>query len=366
MCNNDKPLNKEQKELNKIVKTCFKTAFWCILGLTILAGICLILNLCMQKTSYTLTNSASISCAPDSNGVQPKFDITHFRDTIGMAAIKVDEHKYPNVGVNETKSTDFLDSIIYNLTLAVNAVNNVLTSGSILVAILTLFIALIGLFAYHDLKTDVREELNKINTSINQNLDKTERNIVEYKSEINDKIKDTQDKQDSNNKDSIKKFETFKNEINNKILEAQSQQMSSIEEFNEKIKDYQNEITHKIKRIESFNIYMVAQSRFFNKSIDFLSNVSSTLTEKLDDEILRDMLFHDFYINTLYRYDFNPESDESMAILHHKKAAIEFLKDKGTKNDINDLEIIAQNEPNEEIKRKILELIGIIKHKFEK
>lgn len=347
---------------NLFVKICFALVTLCIVGLTVIAGYILISNHKSQIIGHDLVQDVAISYDKNSKEIDSKNSINNNSDSIGMTVINNDEHRVVNTELNLPEPSGLIDSIISELTLAVNSVNNVLTSGSILVAILTLFIALVGIFAYHDLKIDVRDELNKTNNLFNKNIQEAKDSIITYKNVINSRLKEAQDKQKSDIENSNQIIEDFKNGINNMVKEAQDKQTSSFENFTTVLNNFKIEIKNRIEHIEIFNASMVAQFRFFNKSIDYLYDVLSTLTEKLDDPLLRDMLFHDFYINTLYRYDIDPDSKESKAILHHKKAAIEFLKDKGTIEDIKDLEIVAENEPNEEIKQKIYELIGIIKH----
>ena len=361
---NNKTITEEQKDLNRIVKKCFNTAFWCILVLTILAGFILILNCCSQCTGSGLVKNPLISYETDSNKVQSRFAINYYGDSSRIAVINANRYNRSDGDLDYSNSSDWLNSIVSNLTLAVNSVNNVLTAGSILIAILTLFIAVIGLFAYHNLKTDIKDELNKTSNNLNQNLQETKDSIEHYKSDINSIISEARDKQESSIEKSNKSNEDFKNEIKKLIEEVQKEQASSIENINKNIEVFKNEINNRVSTIESFSNSMVAQARYFNKSIDFLYFVSSTIIEKVNDASLRDILFHDFYINSLFQYDFDPDSNESKTILHRKKAALEFLKDKGTLEDIKDLETIAENESNEEIIRKVQELIGIIKHKF--
>lgn len=313
--------NGTPKIKNLFVKICFALVTLCIVGLTVIAGYILISNHKSQIIGHDLVQDVAISYDKNSKEIDSKNSINNNSDSIGMTVINNDEHRVVNTELNLPEPSGLIDSIIGELTLAVNSVNNVLTSGSILVAILTLFIALVGIFAYHDLKTDVNGIIEK---------EKTEN--YKFKASITKRIEGTEsDINDFNNAN-----EVFKDEIKNKIIE-----------------------------IESFKSSMIAQARYFNKSIEYLYMVSSNLIEKDGNKELRNLLYRGLNIIALYQNELNDYNGKPEDIILEKIEAIENLKDIGTLDDIKDLEIIAQNEPNEEIKRKVQELIGIINHKYQ-
>lgn len=291
---------------NKTIKCCFVIVTCCIIWLTILASIILIMNHCSQNTATHSINNSSAGCIIDTI-TTPNHDININMDSAGIVFNNKDEHKLSSIEINTPEQSGFLDSIIYNLTLAVNSINNVLTSGSILIAILTLFIGLVGFFAYHSLKEEVRNDLAKSDKIINQKVSEItqlENNIV-----------------------------TFKNDINERI-----------------------------KQIEHFKTLMINLARYSNKSFDYLLLTTLyNVADRINDEDLRDKVFHDFSIISLYRKDLYFDDKESAELLQRKKEAIEYLIQTASEDDIKEFESILQDETDNEIRRKIIELITSVK-----
>ncbi len=209
----------------------------------------------------------------------------------------------------DCNKTDIANAMMIEL----NAINNILTWGSFIIATLTIIAAVFGIVGFVEFKKSVNKDVEKIGKI-----------TTDFTTKINSFIKDS----------------------------------------DQTIEDYKNDIKNKILEIESFKSTIIAQVRYFNKSLEYLYTVSSILIDKDGNDELGNFLYHDLNIISLYRYEPSDNNDVSSAILQAKKEAIENLKDIGTLDDIVDLEIIVQNEPNEEIKRKIQELIGIIKHNF--
>lgn len=133
----------------KTLKTCIGIATLCIALLTGLAGYLLISNFDTIDSKVAI-NREQCDCS-DNNCTkagdtdnQPKSS-TDKGDTIVEGPSSADNYN------------GLLDSIVYNVTLAVNSVSNVITSGSIFIGIITLFIGIVGLFGYHHLKEDINK-----------------------------------------------------------------------------------------------------------------------------------------------------------------------------------------------------------------
>lgn len=219
----------------------------------------------------------------------------------------------------DSDKTDIANAMMIEL----NAINNILTWGSFIIASLTMVAAVFGIVGFVEYRKSVDKEVEKLETTTTNFITTT----------------------------------------NSKISTVEQNQASFIENTNKTIEKYQNEIKNKIIEIESFKSSMMAQARYFNKSIEYLYMVSSNLIEKDGNEELRNLIYHGLNLMALYQNELDDCKDKPADTILEKIEAIENLKDIGTEDDIKDLKIIAQNEPNEEIRQKIYELIGIIKHK---
>lgn len=150
----------------KTIKTCIGIATLCIALLTGLASYLLISNFDTIDSKVSI-NSEQCECSnsnankTDVNNNQPK------SSTDNSSTIVDGSHNADNYN-------GLLDSIVYNVTLAVNSVSNVITSGSIFIGIITLFIGIVGLFGYHHLKEDINkyssiyEQAEKLVNSANE------------------------------------------------------------------------------------------------------------------------------------------------------------------------------------------------------
>ena len=208
----------------------------------------------------------------------------------------------------DSNKTDLANALMIEL----NAINNILTWGSFIIASLTMVAAVFGIVGFVEYKKSVNNEVEKL-----QATTQAYTTIVD----------------------------------------------SFINDSNQTIEDYKNDINDQILAIESFKSSMIAQARYLNKSIEYLYIVSSNLIEKDGNTELRDLLYRGLNIIALYQNELNDYNDKPEDIILEKIEAIENLKEIGTSDDEKDLKIIAENESNEEIKQKIYELIGIIKQK---
>lgn len=314
----------------------------CIVWLTYLASDILISN--HRSHNVTCSIEHAPRCCNADSVIRSQNAINLQDDSVGISAKNLDEHRDLSTETNISKSpNNLLDSIVFNLTLAVNSINNVLTSGSIFIAILTLFIALVGIFAYHDLKNDIKEKLDEKETEIQETIS-----------------------------DEITKIDSFITDTNNLIsternsrIQLETTLNSQCIEIEKKIDECCERAHQKMQILENTQF---KQDLYFKKSIEYLYTISSILLENDENNSLRDSLYHDLQIMLLYRYEINQDDNESSVILHQKKSALDYLKDEdnGKEEDIPDLEYVAQNDSNEDIRRKAIETIGVIKKRINK
>lgn len=273
--------------------------------------------------------------------------------------INENKHNVSNSKAQKTEPSGILDSVVFNLTLAVNSVNNVLTSGSIFIAILTLFIGLVGLFGYHSLKTDIKQELEKTNSTVgqkikksNEDIDEKNQNFIKEIDEIKSTIKDCCNESRKSIKDLYAKHETIRQQINEDI-------QNKTLELNEQISNFD-------LRVNQVHEALTQQSRYYEHTIDYLYQATYSIIAQMADQDqdkarqLLDHLFHELQIAKLYRV--NLDTDEARVVNINKIAALEYLEENGRKADIPHLDYIAQHDPDEHVKTRAIEVRAIIRN----
>lgn len=242
----------------------------------------------------------------------------------------------------ECDKTDIANAMMIEL----NSINNILTWGSFIIAALTTIGAVFGIggsivFTKHvnEQLDNAKTERDRADTNAKKILDneKAERERFEANTNI---LLDTE----------RRKRETFEASFDERIINIELK----IDECCEKAQ----------QKMQILEKTQVMQGLYFKKSIEFLYMISSNLLEKDDNDSLRNSLYHDLQIMMLYRYEIYKDKHESATILHQKKAALDYLKDHPQKDDISDLEYVAQNDPNAEIRRRAIEVIGVIKNNY--
>lgn len=285
----------------KIINICFIIATICIVYLTYLGGTIL-------KSSIESNNAL---CLDNTFTFSSDYTQTTRIDTSLVSfGAKNNAHGVSSKFTSERNHESILDSIVSNLTLAVNSVNNILTSGSIFVAILTLFIGLMGLYGFHSLKNDAQKTKDDIQIQLEEFSRLSENNIITI----------------NRLQDEHKKFLGDVNSIKYSLIQHE--------------------------------IYLA------EKTIKYLYNTTYALGEqiknkKVSKKIL-DNLVHSFQIASLYRI--NLEKEDS-SIINDKFAAFAYLEVNGVIDDIPDLEYVVQYDPNTDNKRRAVEIIALIKNK---
>lgn len=125
----------------------------------------------------------------------------------------------------------------------------------------------------------------------------------------------------------------------------------------------QNDIISLKDQLAKFNDVINSQSRYFDQSFNGLFQVVYSIIEHIEDHNqairLLDDLYHTYQIACLYRTC--SEANTTNEIDQAKLAALIYLEENGTREDIPHLEYIVQHDPNENNRRQAIEVIAIIR-----
>jgi len=177
-----------------------------------------------------------------------------------------------------------------SLTLAVNAINNIMTWSAVMIAALTLLVAVFGIIGYIRIKDILKDNIKKVSDK-----------IIEI-----------------NSKEQVFNTCIAKTEAITKELQAQEQ-------------------------------YMCNSNVYIHKALETIANQISDDHRAIS--ILK-FILHNYQISSLY------SSNASL-----KFAALAYLQDNGTFNDIEHLEYVSNFDLIEANKTWAREIIGIIKNK---
>ncbi len=146
----------KRKYVNNAVFSLILIVGFFIISLICITDCCLIKSNCIQNNAQDTTALYQKSVEIDSSSKTIQFSSNNSNITTAKTDTVITTQE-KNTTSTSTNNPASLDSIVFNLTLAVNAINNVLSGGAIALGILTLFIGLVGLFGYNTLKEDIRE-----------------------------------------------------------------------------------------------------------------------------------------------------------------------------------------------------------------
>lgn len=159
----------------------------------------------------------------------------------------------------------------------------------------------------------------------------------------------------------IRILKHYKNNYqNDKIIEELQYR---IDEVQGKEKNEFNRLSDELKQqIESFRASTLVHEQYLNHTINYLFQATYSITNQITDEhIAREILnrlFHDFQIAKLYQTSF--DSDDTSKIENIKFAAFAYLQENGAVEDIPHLEYVVQHDPNENNRRRAIEVIALI------
>ncbi len=223
-------------------------------------------------------------------------------------------------------------TIIDALTLEVNAINNILTWGSFIVAALTIAAAIFGILGVSAFRQETR-------------------NSIKSSKKVIDDMKNT--------------IDSFFIDVNTRLDDFQQDTNTRLNDFMTTIDDFTNSVDCYTAQIDNINYTLTQQTRYFYQVINYLYQVTYSNIEQMEDQTLAQQLlennFHELQIAMLYRT--NLQADEAPDVEINRIAALEYLEDNGRIEDIPHLEYIAQQDPNERIRNRAFEIIGRIRER---
>lgn len=205
-----------------------------------------------------------------------------------------------------SNSQDNISTLITTLNNAISIQNNNIDILAIIVTFFGIIIAVVGFFGYNGLKNEIKE----------------------YKDDITNSIKD--------------KEKALQNKIN-------------------EIDALKNSVGDETKRIEDILKSQLYQNLYLQEINKYLFLITNSLVDNNNNDpksiqAIRESLYNKYHIIKL----FLPWSED---ITNGTKADFMYLQNRGTKENIEDLEIIANNDPDENKRKLALETIGHIRAK---
>jgi hypothetical protein len=212
--------------------------------------------------------------------------------------------------------------IVDTLTLAGNTINNILTWSAVMLAVLTLIVALFEILGY------LRNQ-----NEIKRNEKIVDKKIIEINETINHKVIEINDALGNNIKS------------NDKIITDKIQAINAKEQ----------ELNDCILQSKAISERLSGQEKYVNKTNQYLYEALDKIANQIPDAniakvIMKEML-HNYQVTNLY------SSTDS------KFATLAYLQQNGTMNDIEHLEYVSYYDSNELNKEWAREIIGIIKHR---
>lgn len=374
-----------------------------IISLICITDCCLIKSNCNRNNPKDTTALYQKSVEIDSSSKTIQLSSNNSNRTTAKTdtVITTQEKTTTSIGSNNPAS---LDSIVFNLTLAVNAINNVLSGGAIALGILTLFIGLVGLFGFNTLRDSIREYTEKHNKetqdsideiktrinnafnefAINQNtrLDNHNNSIASFIDDINTRFNNFEDDTDARLKDfendtkvRLDSFESdantrlggFEHDSNARLERFEHDTHNRINTFTGTIDDYTNRVERFATQINNLRESLTQQSTYFDYIIDYFYQVIYSNIELMDDqsqsELLLNHLYHVLQIARLYRTYIT--EDEAPVVNTNRIAALEYLEGEGngTMDDIPHLDYVVEHDPDERIRQRAIEVRAIIRNR---
>lgn len=312
-----------------------------VFSLVIIVGFFIISLICITDYCLIKSNCSRVNPQDTTSLSQNQFDndsltkpVALFSNDSNRTTSKTDTvittEEKTTTSSNSTNNLISYDSIVFNLTLAVNAINNVLSSGAIALGILTLFIGLVGLFGFNTLKDDIRE----------------------YK--------------EKHDKDSKILIDNMQANLMNTHYEFAKNQNKKLESYNDAINEYKNDVNSYIHQIDDLvRESHTKQTKYINQTINHLYKIAYPIIEQMEDKEfannILESIFHDLQIARLYHTVLNSDDDSDNDI--NIIAAFEYFKENGRLGDIPHLEYVAKNDSNERIRNLALEIIGRIRER---
>lgn len=264
----------------------------------------------------------------------------------------------PNHTMQLVKSTNDNSTEIYNaLTLEVNAINNILTWGSFIVAALTIAAAFFGILGVGAFRKETRNNTESSKKEI-ENIK------IRLTKAFNDFAIDQNTRLDNHNNT----IESFIDEINTRFNNFEDDTNARLQVFTGIIDNYTNRVDQFTTQIDNLRVYLSQQVIYFDQIINYLYQVTYLNIEHMEDQThaqqLLENLFHELQIAKLYRTIIADDEVHDNNI--YRIAALEYLENNGRMEDIPHLEYIAKNDPNEIIRDRAIKTIGRIEERNQK
>lgn len=263
----------------------------------------------------------------------------------------------PDKTLKLTNSTKDNTEIYNALAVEVNAINNILTWGSFIVAALTIAAAFFGVLGVSAFREETRNNTKSSKKEI-ENIK------IRLTKAFNDFAIDQNTRLDNHNNT----IESFIDDINTRFNDFEDDTNARLEVFTGIIDNYTNRVDQFTTQIDNLRVYLSQQVIYFDQIINYLYQVTYLNIEHMEDQThaqqLLENLFHELQIAKLYRTIIADDEVHNNNI--NRIAALEYLENNGRMEDIPHLEYIAKNDPNEIIRDRAIKIIGRIEERNQK
>ena len=300
-----------------------------------------------------IKNRIFICCFIIGIGLLVAFSLTSYNDSIPCRApIDTNNLTTNSVSLNsDTNETYSISEIISSFTLIINEINNLISSHNnhltlftIIIGTIGLIIAFVGIMGFREFKNDIKNYQTKVDSafkehgeSVNTKIMSFENTINEYKTKVDSAFKEHGENVNTkitSFEDTVNKYKTDVNSLIVKIQETQKNQ------------DYHYQCMQRVN----------SQFLLITNSISELSNPNHEIKPK-------PVKYHQTQISlrssliTILLYSPNELDDSNNSIV----AEFQNLRVGGSNEFIDDLQFIADNDPNKQKRDNALVTIGFIR-----
>lgn len=283
----------------------------------------------------------------------------------------------PNHTVTLSKSDNSTE--IYNaLAVEVNAINNILTWGSFIVAALTITAAVFGILSIGAFREETRNHIKSSKKEIENikivltkafnefAIDQNTR-LENHNNTIDNFINDVNSRSVSFEGETNTRLDNFEHDTNARLEDYEAETHTRIDNLTEIIDNYTNRVDLFTTQIDNLREYFSQQARYFDYIIEYLYQVTYANIEHLNDQAqaqqLLNHLYHELQIARLYRTYIT--ADEAPVVNINRIAALEYLEGEGngTMDDIPHLDYVVEHDPDERIRQRAIEVRAIIRNR---
>ena len=202
-----------------------------------------------------------------------------------------------------------------NLTLFINEINNLITSYAVLFTIITIFIGCLGILSWVNINKEIKY--------------KHKRNLASYK-EFDSDIRE------------------YTNTLKSRIDEGLKEITKSEKTYNDRIKEF----SESMKQFNELENKVLISNKFSSKAIDTITNQTIQIANTTKQQELLDIIINQRHTINLI----NPDK-----II--REQALLYFKEKGTKQDILELEEVYKSDAENRLRSLAKEIIGMIKER---